>query len=436
MDALLLPLVFLVVLVVFGGMAAFVARNLIYLCGPNEVLVFSGTRSTDGGRPRGYRIIKGGRGIRIPLLETVDRVDLTNMIIEVSVSNAYSKGGIPLKVQGVANLKVAGTEPLLGNAIERFLTMGRNEIIQIAKNTLEGNLRGVLSQLTPEEVNEDKITFAQKLLDEAEHDLAKLGLTLDTLKIQNVADDVKYLDSIGRKQSAEVVKRARIAEAEARSISNQREAKNAESARLAAIEAERQVLIAETQRRVKDAQTRKEALVAEEVGKVHAQLARAQADLAVQEARVEQVRRQLQADVITPAEAAMKAAQADALGAAAQVVEDGKATVAVLDQIISTWQAGGDAARDIFLMQKLQVLLGSLTGSLANVHVGRITVLPGGQGSDGTAQRAVRFVEEIKGSLGVDLPAVLESVAQRTAPPAPAPAPAEAPGIRLTLPRS
>ena len=78
------------------------------------------------------------------------------MIIEVSVSNAYARGGIPLTVSGVANVKIASKSPFLDNAIERFTGKSREQIIRIAKETLEGNLRGVLSQLTPEEVNQDK----------------------------------------------------------------------------------------------------------------------------------------------------------------------------------------------------------------------------------------------------------------------------------------
>jgi flotillin len=91
-------------------------------------------------------------------------MDLTNMPIEVQVQSAYSKGGIPLNVHGIANVKVAGEQPVLDNAIERFLGVGRDKIMAVAKETLEGNLRGVLATLTPEEVNEDKIKFAQSLL--------------------------------------------------------------------------------------------------------------------------------------------------------------------------------------------------------------------------------------------------------------------------------
>ena len=192
-----------VVLVTTLISGVFILKNLIYVCGPNEVLVFAGSRTKTSLGERGYRIIRGGRGMRIPLFETVDRLNLTNMSIEVAVTNAYARGGIPLSVTGVANIKIASHSPALDNAIERLLNKSHKEIIRIAKETLEGNLRGVLSQLTPEEVNEDKTTFAEKLLEEADHDLERLGLILDTLKIQNVTDERGFLDSIGRIRSAD-----------------------------------------------------------------------------------------------------------------------------------------------------------------------------------------------------------------------------------------
>src|SRR5205085_8486630 len=128
---------------------------------------------------------------------------------------AYSRGGIPLNVVGVANVKVSGDEPLMNNAIVRFLGKTQAEIKRIAKETLEGNLRGVLAQLTPEQVNEDKTRFAQTLIEEAEHDMSRMGLGLDTLKIQNVSDDAGYLNSIGRIRGAGVRQNAAIAEASA-----------------------------------------------------------------------------------------------------------------------------------------------------------------------------------------------------------------------------
>ena len=107
-------------------------KNLLYVCQPNEVLVFSGRRRSHGALVTHYRIVKGGRALRRPFIETVDKVDLTNMIIEVTVKNAYSKGGIPLNVQGVANIKVPGEMPLIHNALERFLGRSREDICDAA----------------------------------------------------------------------------------------------------------------------------------------------------------------------------------------------------------------------------------------------------------------------------------------------------------------
>jgi len=393
-------IVLLGTLFVVGLAGVLIAKKLVYIAAPNEVLVFSGRG--------GYRTIKGGRGYRVPLIETVDRIDLTNMIIDVAVRNAYAKGGIPLTVQGVANIKVAGHHPLLGNAVERFMGMERRSLIKIAKDTLEGNLRGVLSQLTPEQVNDDKLRFAEKLLEEAEHDLSKLGLVLDTMKIQHVEDDVGYLDSIGRQRTAEVIKQARVAEANAKAQSTQQDAHNNQEARVRDIQAEMKILEANTSKRVRDAETAREAMIAEEIGEVHALIAEAREDIKVQEARVEQVRRQLQADQIAPAEANLSQLQAEAKGRAAKITEDGRATVAVLDEMIKTWKSGGDSARDIFLMQKLQGVMGSLVDTIDHVHVDRLTVLPGDKNS--TAQRAVTLVEELKAGVGVDVPKLLDKV--------------------------
>ncbi|MEQ1566503.1 MAG: SPFH domain-containing protein [Myxococcota bacterium] len=409
-----------------SGTAALVglAGNLLHICEPNEVLIFSGRRRATTNGPVGYRVIKGGRGWRVPLIERVDRLDLTNMIIDVEVKGAYSKGGIPLNVQGVANIKIASMEPVLGAAVERLLGKPREEVAKMAKDVLEGNLRGVLSRLTPEQVNEDKIAFAVKLTEEADHDLGKLGLMLDTMKIQNVWDERGYLDSIGRKQSAEIIKKSRIAEAKAKAAAIIRDADNRQRARLQQVDSQEQIAVAQAERRVVDARTRGTAMIAEAEGQVKSDVARVTAALAAEEARVEKVRRQLEADVIAPASAEMEAGINAAKGKSAIILEQGRATVHVLDDMIGVWREAGPAARDIFLMQKLNGVMNQLVSTVGIVKVDKITMLPkgdGGAGGGDTARRAVRLVEELKGAIGVDLPELLEAaVRQRAAPQPPA----------------
>ena len=401
------------VLALAAIMATVLVTKLIYICQPNEVLVFSGTRRREGSGAVGYRLVQGGRGIRIPLLETVDRLDLTNMIIDVRVEGAYSKGGIPLNVTAVANVKIASTEPIIGNAIERFLGKPRKLVERVAKETLEGNLRGVLATLTPEEVNHDRVKFAQSLLNEADTDLKRLGLVLDTLKIQNVSDDKGYLDSLGRKQSAELQMRSRIAEAENRALSAEREAQNLETQSIAKIVAEVEKQRAEAGRRIVHARSMRDAVVAEERAEVVALIARAEADVVVQTARAEQVRLKLEAERVRSAEAERDRRVLAARGAVAGIVEDGKASARSLREIATVWKQAGPDARRIFVAQKLGTLAGQMLDTVSDLPIESVTVIDDRlHGRNGSLAAASKLAAtELRQGLGVDLGRLAEGVA-------------------------
>lgn len=399
---------------IFGvgtGAGFFVIRNLYHICQPSEVLIFAGSkREIPGGRSVGYRLVKGGSSIQAPLLERTFRMDLTNMIIDLKVSNAFSKGGIPLTVEGVANIKIAGEEPTIHNAIERLLGKSRKEIEQLAKETLEGNLRGVLASLTPEQVNEDKIAFAKSLLDEAEDDLEKLGLVLDNLQIQNISDNVRYLDSIGRKQQAELLRDARMAEAKAKAESVIQASANERLTALRRIERDLEIAKADVERRVRDALTKRVAMVAEAEAGVGAEIARTQAELAMQTERIKQVQNQLQADVVAPAEAECKRAIAKARGDAARIVEDGKAQAEGTVRLAESWKAAGDSAREIFLFQKLEFLLKTMASGVPEVKVRNVTVIDAKDGSSAT--KIASFLEQLRQTTGVDVVDVVSKLAR------------------------
>ena len=396
-----------------AGSAAtyWVIRNFYHICQPNEVLIFAGgKRNTSTGNQVGYRLVKGGSSIQTPLLERTFRMDLSNMIIDLKVSNAYSKGGIPLTVEGVANIKVAGEEPIIHNAIERLLGKSRKQIEQLAKETLEGNLRGVLASLTPEQVNEDKIAFAKSLLDEAEDDLEKLGLALDSLQIQNISDDVRYLDSIGRKQQAELLRDARIAEAQAKAKSEIRSSENQKLVAVRKIEKDLEVAKVEAQRRVRNALTKRVALVAEAEADVGTQIAKTQAEVAVQTERIKQVEQQLIADVVAPAEAECERAFAKAKGDAASIIEDGKAQADGIKSLAESWVAAGDSAKEIFLLQKLDVLLKAMSSSIPEVAVENVTMIDGNGGSNATKMAA--FIEQLRQATGLDVAEIINQLTE------------------------
>lgn len=386
-----------------------ILRN-IYLCPPNEVLIFSGRRrplpGIEGKREIGFRVVRGGRAMRIPLFEIADRMQLTNMAIELSVTNAFSRGGIPLNVQAVANVKIPSEEPLLHNALERFLGVKRDQIMLVAKDTLEGNLRGVIAELTPEEINQKKIMFQQKLIEEADRDMHRMGLVLDNLQIQNISDSVGYLTSVGRVRGAQVRRSAKIGEIRAHAAAQVQKAENEMAAELARIETDTQVARKEMERRIVEARTKREALVAEARGQVAAQIAEARAQLAAWGARIEQVRRRLEADIVAPAQARKQQAEANAKGQASQVLAQGRATAQALLTVGTEYKASGGNAGEALLLQKVVPIFEQLTATLNQMKVDRLTILgsPGNGFSAGSvAPSIVQITEQVRATTGVDL---------------------------------
>ncbi len=386
-------------------------KALIVICLPNEMVVITGRRRTAvDGREIGYRVLRGGRTLRIPLIERVSRIDLRTIPIEVAVRNAYSKGGIPLLVQGIANVKVSGRDPTSHNAVERLLDKPFDEVMQIAKDTLEGNLRGVLATLTPEEVNEDRLKFAQRLIEEADEDLRKLGLELDTLKIQNVTDEVNYLGSIGRQKTAEILKISRVAEAQRSAEAEQTEAAARQAAQVAALQADLRIAEESNRLRVRRAELEGEAVARESEAAVAGEKARVVAEQTLQQERISLEQRRLEADVLLPARAEQEAAEARAKGVAATIAEDGKAKLFVLEQTIKLYQSAGTEAERIFILNMLPDIIREISGSVGEMQIDKVTVFDSGSGATGVANAAgqlptaiIQLTKQIEAATGINI---------------------------------
>lgn len=404
MESSIIFIVF-VVIAIFLVALGLSLKALLVICEPSQVVIISGPPRRPDQRV-GYRAIRGGRTLRIPLLEKVEFMDLTNLAVSVSVRGAYSSDGIPINVDGVANIKIDGDPPGLDNAVERLLGKSKEEIVQLARETLEGNLRGVLAKLTPQEVNQDKEKFAAELIEEAEVDLQALGLSLDTLKIQTVSDDVGYLDAIGRVPSAQLIRDARKAESERKAESKVQEAENLYRTQIAQLRADRSFAEAEAQKRIVAAQTRRAAVVARERSTIEAQIARAEAELLVQKARIEQTRLQLDADVVAPAQAYKSQKEAEARAQVASIKEDGEATARGLTELATTWTNADGHAREVFVLEKLRGLVGILVGTVDHVKVDRLTVV--GDHNGASAGQVASLVEQLRSAADVDLPGLVK----------------------------
>ena len=391
-----------------------ISRWMIRICRPNEMLVVTGSRSNQGQGTKGYRVVaNGGWTFVTPILETARRMDVTLLPVVVEVSNAYSHGGTPLNIQAIANVKVSTDPEIRNNAIERFLGHHQDEIVQVAKENLEGNLRSVLAQLTPEQVNEDRLRFAEQIADDVGSDMRRLGLQLDTLKIQSVSDDVDYLNSISRRRVAQIVRDAEIAEAEAIGQAERVEAEMEEVAEVVRTEAETVVLQKDNAVRTQIAEMEKKARSEEERTAAAELEARARAEQKLQQVRAQLERLRLQAEEVLPAQATQQAKELRARGRAAATAEDVKASALVNDLLTTVWDEAGSTAELVFLLQQIEMVLDKATQLPSRVQLKRITTLDGNDASSLASlvelnHRVVRqFFEQVHQILGIDLLATL-----------------------------
>jgi flotillin len=321
-----------IVLAFFAAAWVF-SRNYLKVS-PNAVAVLSGRkRKLPDGRTVGYRMVRGGAALRIPLLEKVEYLHLNVMTIPLEIRRAYTLKGVPVSVKAVANVKIRGDDTSLQAAAERFLGMTHDQVQKVIFQTLEGHLRSILGTLTVEEVNSDRQSFAQKLTSEAAVDLEKMGIGVDVLTIQEISDEEGYLDALGKRRTAEVKRDAAIGEAEAHRDSKIKSAQALQEGEKAKFEADAEIAQAARDFQIRQAQyqaeietqkaradqagplseaTARQSVVAEEV---RVDRTRTQEMIAVQEQEVLRRQRELEATVIKPAEADRLAAVVRAEGA-------------------------------------------------------------------------------------------------------------------------
>ena len=344
-----------------AAMALF-SRNYIKVP-PSTVAIFFGRKHTfedeKGTKTTvGFRVVRGGAALRVPLLEQVAYLSLNIISIPLRIQRAYTKEGVAVTVEAVANVKIAGDDVSLRGAAERFLGMPPDQIKGVIFQTLEGHLRAILGTLTVEEINADRQAFAQKMTDEAAVDLKKMGVNIDILTIQQISDEMGYLDALGKKRTAEVKRDAVIGEALATRDAMIRSAMADQEGKTKRYEAD--VAIAQSLRDKDSKQAEFDAAVqskqkeAEQAGPLATAIARQR--VTEQETRIEQIRKQqevlvqeqeaarkaqeLQATVVRPAEAERQASILKAEGLRQATVIKAEATQKQLE-----FEGAGEAAK-------------------------------------------------------------------------------------------
>jgi flotillin len=242
--------VFFIVPIVFLILILAVAKRYQKV-GPNHVMIISGRKHRVRGREgsvelTGYRIRKGGGAFIFPLLERVDILSLEVMTLDFTTPEVYTKPGVPIVVDGVAQVKIKGDEASIRTAAEQFLGKTVEEIERIALQTVEGHLRAIIGTLTVEDIYRNRDQFAASVQEVAVSDLANMGLEIVSFTLKDIRDSHGYLEALGKPRTAEVKRDAVIAQAEADRDAAIRSAQARQAGEVAKYEAE--IRIAEAQR--------------------------------------------------------------------------------------------------------------------------------------------------------------------------------------------
>lgn len=388
-------------------------KACLHICAPNEVLIFSGrSHLLADGTKVGYRTIRGGRGFKWPIVETAHRMSLASIPVSMTLNKALTRDMIPVELKAVANVKVSSKEAPLHNAIERFLGKRQDEIARSAREIVEGNLRGVLASLTPEEANAKRAEVADQVKQAAAEDLGRMGLDIDTLKIEGLSDGQGYLEALGRKKSATVLRDAKVAEAEAEADALEVAARARERGRKAALQADQAVVREENA--VKDLQAELDSKTnrLRATADVAGEIARVEQMQQLEELRIEVHKKRCQADVVVPALARQQASEAEAVGEAARIMENGKATAGSMELLRQQWEDGG--TKDLFLLQMLPDIIENVTSVVRdNLKIDKVTVVDSGSGQGipshltGITGSVVSMMEQLRGATGLDIPKAL-----------------------------
>ncbi|WP_433212431.1 flotillin family protein [Dactylosporangium sp. CS-047395] len=218
-----------VLLVAIGGGILLILLIILFIvsrikvAGSNEAFIITGRKGKsvqglDGSRSTdlsGQKVVMGASVFVVPIVQKLQVLDLSSRRIHVEITGAVSKQGIRANLQGVAIVKVGGTEDAIRAAAQRFLNQQQG-IDLFTSEVLAGALRSIVGRLTIEEIIRDRTAFASAVAEEAEHSLTNQGLVLDTFQLQDIFAEGSYLADLGRPEAARVLRDAAIAEAQAR----------------------------------------------------------------------------------------------------------------------------------------------------------------------------------------------------------------------------
>ncbi|MFE0104499.1 flotillin family protein [Streptomyces sp. NPDC059009] len=472
-----------VVIAVTGVVVLLVLLALVVItrykvAGPSEAFIITGRRgkkSTDPETGRiftdnsGQKVVVGGGVFVVPFVQQRFTLDLSSRHIPIAVRGAVTLRGVKAHLEGVAIVKVGGTEDSIRAAAQRFL-MQQDGIVGFTQEVLSGALRSIVGRMSVEDIIRDRAAFAGQVAEEAEASLSGQGLVLDAFQIQDITTEGSYLEDLGRPEAARAKQEADIAEAVARRASEQ-----------ARLKAEEEIAVAQRTFALKQAEIKAEtdqaAAQANAAGPL-AEAARSQDVLTEQEKVAERqaalTDRELDTKIRKPADAAryqaeqeaearriglVKQAEADAERSrltgegekahraalaeavriegeaeAAAIGAKGSAEAEAMQKKADAFAQYGDAAVLQMLVEVLPQVVAKASEPLSAVDKMTVISTDGASRLSRTvADNVAQGVELLNSTTGVDLPALLKNITGGGEPSDPAPATAPDNGqIKIT----
>jgi len=208
-------------MVVVGIFLAFKAVASRYIkVGPNEIAVFSGRTykykdSTGAVQKRGFFILQGGGKILIPIFEKVERVNVAAFQVEVSENNIPNKDNVGVNIKGIATCRLSPAQEDLANAVGNFLDKDDQERSTFIQNILKGHVRSIVGNLTVDQLLRQRQQLNEQVVNESAPECKRIGIQLISLVIQDVRDEHGFIEALGKQQIAQTMRDAQIAVAEA-----------------------------------------------------------------------------------------------------------------------------------------------------------------------------------------------------------------------------
>ena len=184
-------------------------------CPSDKILVIYGKVGSDkNGQARSAKCVHGGAAFIMPIIQSYQFMDLTPISINVDLKNALSKQNIRVDVPSRFTVGISTEPGIMQNAAERLLGLRMNEIQELAKDIIFGQLRLVVATMEIEEINNDRDKFLVAVSNNVEIELKKIGLRLINVNVTDINDESGYIEALGKEAAAKAINDAKKSVAE------------------------------------------------------------------------------------------------------------------------------------------------------------------------------------------------------------------------------